>query len=142
MSTELSLCSRLGGEPAIKSVVDKFYVYMLEDPRVREFFKNTDMDKQRKSQTAFITMAFGGPNNYHGQDMKTAHKNMGIGHLEYDATWENLVKSLKDHNVPENLIEEAKEVFYSVEEDIVEKPWSCFDLVCFIFYNHIYNNIF
>lgn len=102
------MCERLGGEAAIKSVVDKFYVYMLDDARVKEFFKNTNMDKQRKRQTTFITMVTGGPNHYDGADMKAAHKGMKIGKMEFDATWENLVKSLHDHKVSENLIEELK----------------------------------
>lgn len=37
---------------------------MLSDDRVKEFFKNSDMTKQRKKQTDFIVMATGGPNNY------------------------------------------------------------------------------
>ena len=75
------LYDRLGGHGAIKSVVDKFYVYMLDDARVKEFFKNTDMNKQRKRQTDFITMVVGGPNNYEGMDMKKAHEKIKIGKM-------------------------------------------------------------
>jgi hemoglobin len=46
---------------------------MLSDPIVKDFFKNTDMTKQRQRQTQFITMVTGGPHNYEGTDMKTAH---------------------------------------------------------------------
>jgi hemoglobin len=77
----------LGGEPAIKSVIDKFYVYMLSDNVVAPWFKNTDMDKQRRAQSEFITLVTGGPNIYHGEDMKKAHKGMNIGNKEFDATW-------------------------------------------------------
>lgn len=120
MAENKSLCERLGGEPAIKAVVDKFYDYMLTDDRVKEFFKNSDMQKQRKRQTDFITMACGGPNHYEGVDMKKAHLNMKISHMHFDATWENLEKALHDFKVSEDLIKEVKEVFYSVEEDIIE----------------------
>ena len=51
--------------------------------------------------------------------MKKAHIGMNIGNKEFDATWENLVKSLKDHNVPQNMIDEVKEIFYSVKDDVV-----------------------
>ncbi len=78
---------------------------MLSDDRVKDFFANTDMKKQRERQTQFITMACGGPNKYEGEDMKKAHLKFKIGHKEFDATWENLVKSLHDHKVPENLIQ-------------------------------------
>lgn len=116
-----TLCERLGGEEAIVSVVDKFYEYMLSDDRVSSFFKNTNMEKQRKAQAAFITMATGGPNHYQGADMKEAHAKFSIGHKEFDATWENLQKSLEDHKVKNELISEVKEVFYSVEEDVINK---------------------
>jgi hemoglobin len=69
----VTLFERLGGEPAITSVVEKFYGYMLADPVVSSFFSNTDMTKQKKRQTDFITLVTGGPNVYEGVDMKKAH---------------------------------------------------------------------
>lgn len=114
-----SLCDRLGGEPAISAVVDKFYEFMLADSRVAEFFKNTNMEKQRARQKQFITLVTGGPNHYEGADMKEAHKKFKIGQVHFDATWENLDNALKHFNVSGDLIGEVKEIFYSVEEDIV-----------------------
>jgi len=69
----------------------------------------------------FIGMICGGPNNYQGADMKKAHQGMNIGKKEYDATWDNLKKSLDDHKVPEELIKELYDAFYSLTEDICEK---------------------
>jgi len=46
---------------------------MLADPITTPFFASTDMKKQIRSQKDFITMVTGGPNNYHGMDMKKAH---------------------------------------------------------------------
>ena len=51
--------------------------------------------------------------------MKKAHEKMKIGQKQFDATWTHLHQSLKDHNVPEALVEELKEIFYSVQGDIV-----------------------
>jgi hemoglobin len=53
---------------------------MLADPIVKDFFKDTDMTKQRQRQTQFITMATGGPHNYEGLAMKPAHEKFAIGH--------------------------------------------------------------
>jgi len=61
----------------------------------------------------------GGPNNYRGKDMKTAHCPYKISHLEYDATWDNLEKAFQYFKVNTGLVQEVKEIFYSVEEDIV-----------------------
>lgn len=63
---------------------------MLDDPVVNYFFKNTDMTKQRQRQKQFITMLTGGPHNYEGTDMKTAHAKFQIGQQEFDATWNHL----------------------------------------------------
>jgi hemoglobin len=57
---------------------------MLADPVVSPFFKNTDMQKQRKRQKQFITLVTGGPNHYEGVDMKKAHHKLGIGKKEFD----------------------------------------------------------
>lgn len=73
-----SLFEELGGEAAISSVVDKFYDLMMQDPVVNYYFANTDMAKQRQSQKTFITLVTGGPNHYHGADMKTAHQKLKI----------------------------------------------------------------
>jgi hemoglobin len=94
--------------------VDKFYEFMLADPVVAPFFANTDMSKQRKSQKAFITMVTGGPNNYHGADMKTAHEKFKIGKKEFDQTWHNLEKALAFFKAPAAEVAELKAVFYSV----------------------------
>lgn len=86
----MSLYQRLGGSEAISAVVDKFYEIMLLDDRLSHYYKQSDLDKLRTRQKQFITMVSGGPNNYKGTDMKTAHCKHSIGHLEFDATWHNL----------------------------------------------------
>lgn len=45
-----TLYDRLGGAPAVSSVVNKFYTYMLKDDAVSPFFTNTDMTKQISRQ--------------------------------------------------------------------------------------------
>ena len=72
------------------------------------------MEKQRASQKSFITLVCGGPNNYHGKDMKTAHDKMNIGKKEFDETWFNLEKALNFFNVPKAEVSEVEEIFYSV----------------------------
>jgi len=47
----------MGGESAIKEMVDDFYRDVLADEIVSHFFDHTDMEKQRRHQTAFISYA-------------------------------------------------------------------------------------
>ncbi len=122
-----SLYDRLGGEGAIASVVDKFYDFILIDPKVNHFFSTTDMTKQRRLQKEFITLVFfnfifqvtGGPNVYEGKDMKEAHKHIKISQQDYDAIWGHLEASLNAHKVGSELIDELKTIFYSVQDEIV-----------------------
>lgn len=110
---------KLGGEAAISLVVDRFYDGILADPVTAHFFKGTDMTKQRKSQKSFITMALGGPNAYEGKDMKAAHAKFKITKTDLDNVWNHLNESLHFYKVSEELIQEVKTVFYSVEGDVV-----------------------
>ena len=52
----MALLQKLGGQPALDAVVDKFYDIMLADPVVNHYFKNTDMTRQRSQQKSFLGM--------------------------------------------------------------------------------------
>lgn len=54
----MALLQKLGGQPAVDAVVDKFYDIMLADPVVNHYFKNTDMTRQRAQQKSFLGMVF------------------------------------------------------------------------------------
>ncbi len=66
---EKALFEQIGGEGAVDAAVDLFYRKVLADDDLAPFFESTDMEEQHKKQKAFLTMAFGGPNNYSGADM-------------------------------------------------------------------------
>ena len=72
-----TLYQRIGGEAAVNAAVDLFYRKVLSDPLVSQFFDNSDMDEQRGKQKAFLAMVFGGPNDYTGKDMRSAHPPSG-----------------------------------------------------------------
>jgi hemoglobin len=118
-----SLFEKIGGEVAVNAAVDLFYVKMLADERVKHFFENTDMEKQREHQKKFLTFAFGGPKSYSGRAMKAAHAHlvseMGLNDMHFDAVMENLGASLQELNVPEDLIEEAAAIAESVRNDVL-----------------------
>ena len=45
-----TLLGRLGGEPALRATLDKFYSTLIVDPDVERFFKRTDMAKLKNHQ--------------------------------------------------------------------------------------------
>jgi hemoglobin len=119
-----SLYERLGGEPAVNASVDIFYRKVLNDYRINRFFGDVDMDQQIAKQRAFFTMAFGGPNNYTGQDMRNAHARLvklGLNDSHFDAVMEHLGATLTELKVPANLIAEAAAIAESTRNDVLGK---------------------
>lgn len=94
---------------------------MLKDPKVSYYFKQTDMNKQIQSQVQFLQMVTGGPINYFGKDMKNAHSQYKIGDLEFNVTWDHLETAMKLFSVSQLLIKDVKDIFYSVQGDIVNQ---------------------
>ena len=116
-----SLYDRIGGEPAVDAAVDIFYRKVLSDERISHYFESVDMDRQRAKQKAFLTFAFGGPNAYSGKDMRAAHARMKLTEADFNAVMENLGGTLKELNVPDELIGEAATIALSVKDDVLNK---------------------
>ena len=121
--TSTSLYEQLGGEAAVNAAVDIFYRKVLSDYRINRFFDKSDMEKQAAKQKAFLTMAFGGPNNYTGTDMRQAHdrlvKKLGLDDSHFDAVMEHLAATLQELNVPQNLIAQVAAIAESTRNDVL-----------------------
>jgi hemoglobin len=117
-----SLYERIGGEAAVNAAVELFYRKVLNDYRINRFFDKTDMDSQLAKQKAFFTYAFGGPNNYTGKDMRSAHAHlvkMGMDGSHFDVVMEHLGATLHELNVPEDLIAEAAGIALGARSDVL-----------------------
>jgi len=120
-----SLYERIGGEAAVNAAVDLFYDKVLVDERIKHFFINTDMTRQRQHQKMFLTSAFGGLPNYPGKGMRAAHaslvEKLGLNDSHFDAVMDNLGAALTELNVPAELIAEAATIAESVRNDVLCK---------------------
>ena len=118
----MGLYENLGGEPAVNAAVDIFYRKVLKDDRISRFFSGVDMAKQAAKQKSFLTMAFGGPNNYTGLDMRKAHARLveqGLNDSHFDAVVEDLGATLKELKVPDNLIAQVAAVAETTRNDVL-----------------------
>lgn len=119
---EQTLYEKVGGEEAIAKVVDYFYSELvLKDDTVNHFFEHTDMEKQRRHQTKFISFALGGPNQYSGKSMAKAHEGMNIQPAQFDAIAKHLHDALAHFGVSEADIDTALSKVASLREDIIYK---------------------
>lgn len=119
-----SLYERLGGAPAVDAAVDIFYRKVLQDERISRFFDDADMDRQSAKQKAFLTMVFGGPNNYTGMDMRKGHAHLlqrGLNDSHVDAVIELIGQTLQELGVPQGDIEEVAALANSVRDDVLSR---------------------
>ena len=123
-SAPRTLFDKIGGEAAVNAAVDIFYRKVLKDDRIKHFFDGVDMTKQAAKQKAFLTMAFGGPHKYTGEDMRKGHAHLvakGLNDSHFNAVMENLGATLTELNVPANLIAEAAAIAESTRKDVLGK---------------------
>src|SRR5262249_35810055 len=85
-----SLYDRLGGLPAITAVVDAFVAGVAADKRINQRFFNTDIPHLKVLLAQFVCVATGGPCQYEGRDMKSAHAGMDLVDDEFNALVGNL----------------------------------------------------
>lgn len=119
-----TLYERIGGAAAVDAAVELFYRKVLADDRTARFFDGVDMDAQIAKQAAFLTMAFGGPNNYTGQDLRTAHARLvgqGMGDEQVDAVIQLLGATLGELGVAAADIAEVAAIAGSVRGDVLSR---------------------
>ena len=119
-----SIYERIGGEASVNAAVDIFYRKVRNDHRINRFFDNVDMETQVAKQKAFLTMAFGGPRNYTGEDMRKGHAQLvkaGLNDSHFDAVVENLGATLIELNVPQDIINEIVVICETTRNDVLGK---------------------
>ena len=119
-----SLYNRIGGQTAVEQAVEIFYRRVLEDDRINAFFDGVDMEQQINKQKGFLTMAFGGPNEYTGKDLRAGHKHLvarGLNDSHVDAVIENLGETLRSLGVDNNDIQQVADIANSVRDDVLNR---------------------
>lgn len=120
-----SLYERIGGEAAIMAAVDLFYKKVLADDVTAPFFDGLDMTKQTNKQISFMTVAFGGPDEYKGRDMREAHAHLvrdkGLGDVHFDAVARHLQSTLEELGVAKDLIDEAMATVGATRNEVLDR---------------------
>ena len=120
----MSLYEDLGGEAAVNAAVDVFYRRVLADAYVNRFFEGVDMDKQAGKQKAFLTMVFGGPNNYTGLDMRKGHRHLvqkGLDDTHFDHILAHLRSTLAELGVGDATINEVIALAETTRNDVLDR---------------------
>lgn len=115
----MSIYDQIGGAAAVSATVDTFYAKVLADPDLAPFFADTDMDRMRSHQRAFIAAALGGPDPWVGRHMAQAHAGLGIADAHFDAVVGHLVATLTELGVGEDQIAAIGEALGPLRGEVV-----------------------
>jgi hemoglobin len=97
-----TLYERLGGEAAVQAAVVGMYERIMADAELAGFFAGLDMEAQIKKQVAFMMVAFGGPDQYSGRQLRVAHAPLikrGLTDRHFDAVAAHLAATLTELGV-------------------------------------------
>jgi hemoglobin len=121
-----SLYERLGGKDAIAKVVDASLKNISDDKRINKYFTKTVKDPKKLEALKTnlidqICQATGGPCEYKGKDMKTAHKGMQLKEPDFTAFVEDVTKALESSGVGKTEQDELLGALGPMKADIVEE---------------------
>jgi truncated hemoglobin YjbI len=115
---DIPLYDRIGGDQAMDIAVDLFHRKLLADDLVGRFFDGVDMAAQRLEHKSFLAMAFGGPHQYSGVDLRKLHE-MGLEARHFDRVSAILQETLEELKIGAPEIEEVMQVIETTRETIL-----------------------
>jgi hemoglobin len=120
-----TLYERLGGQPAVQAVASGLVDRILADNRINKWFAHAASTPENTAAykvklTAFICMSVGGPCNYTGRDMVTAHRGRDVTNEAFNAVVENLSAQLDQLKVPAPEKNEVMQLIGTLRSSIVQ----------------------
>lgn len=103
-------------------MVEAFYARVLKDDRIKDFFADINMAKQRRKQKEFLSAAFGAPTPWTGKDLRKAHAHLDLTDVHFNAVAENLQKALEECKVKKELIDQVMAIAGSVRNEVLNRP--------------------
>ncbi|MDA0631945.1 group 1 truncated hemoglobin [Nonomuraea sp. MCN248] len=122
MTTSLSYYDQVGGAPAVRGVVDLFYVRVLDDADVSPYFTGIDLARLKRHMVVLLCSVLGGPEPYEGRDLAEAHHGLGITAAHYAKVGEILVSVLREAGVGDDVLRHVVLTLDSVKPSIVAEP--------------------
>jgi len=95
-----SLYRALGEEAGIARITDEFLFAIGDDPRVRDFFADSDIERFREKLIEHLCELSGGPCRYSGDSMPEVHREFSIRDAHFNAIVEDLILAMERAGTP------------------------------------------
>lgn len=112
----------VGGAEGIRQAVQIFYGAVLADDRLKAYFADVDMPRLKHHQAALLTQVLGGPAEFVGRDLRTAHHGLNISDDHYDVVVEHLRATLIGLGASDAVLATIAETLDAVREQVLDRP--------------------
>lgn len=110
-----------GGVPGLTALMDEFMVVLLEDPRMRPFFENTDQARVKRQLVEQFCVILGGDCTYTGRDMRASHAALGIDRADFNALVEDLQIAMNRRGIPFRAQNKLLAVLAPMHREVINK---------------------
>ena len=114
-----SLYERLGRAEGIVAIVDKAVDRHAANPLLAPRFSRTDLPRAKRLGALFFCMGAGGPQQYDGRDLRTAHAGMNISEQELVAAIDDFVAAMQEQGVAPPEVNEVVGILYSLKGEVM-----------------------
>jgi hemoglobin len=96
---------RLGGEQILRAIIDDFVDRVFADVMIGFIFTGKDRARIARMEFLLASEQLGGPHSYTGRPLHTVHRPLPIMGGHFDRRRTILENTLRDHEVPPEIIE-------------------------------------
>lgn len=119
-----SLFERLGSSSGIAALVEDIVGKHMENPVIQARFRPyldtpEKLDVTKQHLCAFLESGSGGPAKYEGRSMRDAHRGMNVNEAEYMAAIDDILATLREHEIDEQTQKDLLAIAYSLKGDIL-----------------------
>ena len=98
-----TLFEDLGGEPALRQIVDRFVDRIFDDVMIGFFFRNARRERIKQMEYEFAAQHLGAPIEYTGRPIAEAHRAHPIMGGQFARRFTILKQTLEEAGVPEHV---------------------------------------
>ena len=101
----MSYFDDLGGEPKLRSIVDDFVDRCFDDAMIGFLFQRADRDRIKRFEYEHAAEHLGAEVSYGGRPLDQAHRPHRIFGGQFARRRQILIETLRDHEVPQDVID-------------------------------------
>lgn len=123
VETAPSQWERVGGAPAVRAVLDRFYADLLAEPRLAAYFAGKSVDSVKPHLAEVLKVVLGGPGARTdidlGEYLTRAHADLRVSADDYKRTGEVLFGALEAFSVPADVMSTVAAALESVAPYVI-----------------------